>query len=237
MADKRVTREACAVIGCANAGDDRHHIGGAGSPLIWLCKPHHGQIHGTIWNADHPALTRAGLAKAKAAGRVGGNPGLRTGDPDAIRKVRAGRDAAHLKQVANSLHIWMPTVQRMRPAHAWGEVVHVLNHTDGQSWTVEQLRRTVRRLVSEGIVEATLLDRAPRIHYNNSGVERLVVAIANANPGKTLQQIASQLEAMHERTPRGGTRWHPSSVKHLLAKASKRSVTPVPEKWGATNHG
>jgi hypothetical protein len=26
----------------------------------------------------------------------------------------------------------------------------------------------------------------------------------------------SQLEAMRERTPRGGTRWHPSSVKHLL---------------------
>jgi len=34
-----------------------------------------------------------------------------------------------------------------------------------------------------------------------------------------LQQIASQLEAMRERTPRGGTRWHRSSVKQLLAKA------------------
>jgi len=36
-----------------------------------------------------------------------------------------------------------------------------------------------------------------------------------------LQQIAAQLEAMRERTPRGGTRWHPSSVKHLLARAER----------------
>jgi len=36
-----------------------------------------------------------------------------------------------------------------------------------------------------------------------------------------LQQIASQLEAMRERTPRGGTRWHRSSVQQLLAKAER----------------
>jgi hypothetical protein len=26
---------------------------------------------------------------------------------------------------------------------------------------------------------------------------------------------------MRERTPRGGTRWHPSSVKHLLDRAER----------------
>jgi hypothetical protein len=36
-----------------------------------------------------------------------------------------------------------------------------------------------------------------------------------------LQQIAAQLEAMRERTPRGGTRWHRSSVQQLLAKAER----------------
>jgi DNA invertase Pin-like site-specific DNA recombinase len=35
--------------------------------------------------------TKAGLRSAKAEGRVGGNPGLKTGDPVAIRKTRAAR--------------------------------------------------------------------------------------------------------------------------------------------------
>jgi len=56
-------------------------------------------------------------------------------------------------------------------------------------------------------------------------------------PDRTLQQIGTQLEAMRERTPRGGTRWHPSSVKHLLGRAAKLGLTedaPVraaPEVW------
>jgi hypothetical protein len=50
---------------------------------------------------------------------------------------------------------------------------------------------------------------------------RLVAGIKAAAPGRTLQQIAVQLEAMRERTPRGGTRWHPSSVKHLLSQAER----------------
>ena len=36
-----------------------------------------------------------------------------------------------------------------------------------------------------------------------------------------MQQTASQLEAMRERTPRGGTRWHASSVRHLLQRAER----------------
>lgn len=35
---------------------------------------------------------------------------------------------------------------------------------------------------------------------------RLVVGIKAAAPDRTLQQIATQLEAMRERTPGGGTR-------------------------------
>ena len=40
----------------------------------------------------------------------------------------------------------------------------------------------------------------------------------------TLQQIAAQLEGMRERTPRGGTRWHPSSVRNLLLQAERLGV-------------
>jgi hypothetical protein len=41
----------------------------------------------------------------------------------------------------------------------------------------------------------------------------------NALPNPTLQAIGTALEQMRERTPRGGIRWAPSSVKHLLDKA------------------
>ena len=50
----------------------------------------------------------------------------------------------------------------MRPDQPWGDVVRVLNREQAGQWTVERLRRTVRRLVGEGIVEASLLDRAGR---------------------------------------------------------------------------
>jgi hypothetical protein len=171
--------------------------------------------------------TKAGLRAARNRGRVGGNPGLRAGDPEAIRKVRAGRDAAHLAGVLARLDAWLPTVRRMRPSQPWGDVVRVLNRSIESTWTVERLRRTVRRLASEGIVEAKLLDRAPR-QAGDDRLIRLVAGIAAAAPGRTLQQIAAQLEAMRERTPRGGTRWHPSSVKHLLARAERLGLAGIP---------
>jgi hypothetical protein len=66
----------------------------------------------------------------------------------------------------------------------------------------------VRRLASEGIIEATLLDRArpPRAD------DRLVRLVRRHQGG------SAQLEARRERTPRGGTRWHPSSAGHLLTR-------------------
>jgi hypothetical protein len=33
---------------------------------------------------------------------------------------------------------------------------------------------------------------------------------------------------MRERTPRGGTRWHPSSVRHLLARAEQLGLAGTP---------
>jgi hypothetical protein len=101
--------------------------------------------------------------------------------------------------------------------------VRLLNRITASTLTVERLRRTVRRLVSEGIIEAKLLDRAPR-QPGDDRLIRLVAGIAAAAPDRTLQQIAAQLEGMRERTPRGGTRWHPSSVKHLLTRAEQLGV-------------
>ena len=71
-----------------------------------------------------------------------------------------------------------------------------------------------------GIIEARLLHRARR-QGGDDRLVRLVANIAAVAPDRTLLQIAAQLEAMRERTPRGGTRWHPSSVKHLLTRAER----------------
>ena len=176
------------------------------------------QVLGAVAQLERALIaerTKAGLQAARKHGRVGGNPGLRARDPDAIRKVRSSRDAAYLDGVLAQLDSWLPTVRRMRPGQPWGDVVRVLNRGQTAHWTVERLRRTVRRLAAEGIIEMSLLDRA-RPQRGDDRLIRLVAGIKAAAPDRTLQQIAAQLEAMRERTPRGGTRWHPSSVKHLL---------------------
>ena len=189
------------------------------------------QVLGAVAQLERALIaerTKSGLHAARARGRIGGNPGPRAGDPAAIRKLRASRDAKHLDGVLAQLDTWLPTVRRMRPEQPWGDVVRVLNpgqqassaKPEGCAWTVERLRRTVQRLAREGIVEAGLLGRARR-QGGDDLLVRLVAGIRAAAPGRTLQQIATQLEAMRERTPRGGTRWHPSSVKHLLGRAEQ----------------
>jgi DNA invertase Pin-like site-specific DNA recombinase len=181
------------------------------------------QVLGAVAQLERALIaerTKAGLRAARARGRIGGNPGLRARDPEAIRKVRKSRDAAYLNGVLAQLESWLPIVQRMRPHQPWGDVVRVLNRGNATDWTIGRLRRTVRRLVSEGLAEPALLGRAPP-QRSDDRLVRLIAGIKAAAPDRTLQQIATQLEAMHERTPRGGTRWHPSSVKHLLDQAER----------------
>lgn len=190
------------------------------------------QVLGAVAQLERALIserTKAGLRSARSRGRIGGNPGLRAGDPAAIRKARAARDAAHLAALLARLDEWLPTVRRMRPGQPWGDVVRVLNRSAGSTasgaahWSAERLRRTVRRLVAEKIVEPHLLGRAPRRAADDRLIV-LVAAIAAAAPERTLRQIAAQLEAMRERTPQGGTRWHPSSVRSLLRQAEFRGL-------------
>ena len=81
------------------------------------------QVLGAVAQLERALIaerTKSGLNAARARGRVGGNPGLRAGDPDAIRKMRASRDAAHLAGVLARLDAWLPTVRRMRPNQPMG---------------------------------------------------------------------------------------------------------------------
>jgi hypothetical protein len=76
----------------------------------------------------------------------------------------------------------------------------------------------VRQLVHERLAEPQLIERAGR----KPAQDRLMTFIAGiprVNADLTLGEIAVQLEAMRERTPRCGQHWSASSVKHLLYQA------------------
>ena len=80
------------------------------------------QVLGAVAQLERALIaerTKAGLQAARNRGRVGGNPGLRARDLDAIRKVRSSRDAAYLDGVLAQLNSWLPTVRRMRPGQPW----------------------------------------------------------------------------------------------------------------------
>jgi DNA invertase Pin-like site-specific DNA recombinase len=175
--------------------------------------------------------TKAGIRAAVARGKRPGNPGLRNRDPKALRKASSARDRVYIGRLLGGMDAWMPTVRRMRPDQAWSDIVHSLNARGGapdgrQPWTAERLRRSVRRLVREGLADRQLLDPMPRRLPENR-LLNLVAGISSANPQLTLKEIACQLEAMHERTPRGGRRWAASSVKNLLDRARKLHLFPT----------
>ena len=75
----------------------------------------------------------------------------------------------------------------------------------------------------DGPLPASVLERAPR----REAGDRLLTIVAemrHADPDLTLAGIATRLEQMRERTPRGGGRWYTSSVRMLLIRAEKMGV-------------
>lgn len=157
---------------------------------------------------------------------IAGNPGLGERRPEAIRAASAARQRVYVGDLIASASVWLPIVRRLRPQHSWDDVVRVLNNR-GQSWTIENLRRAVHRLVQERMAEAELLRRSPR-RPPEDRLMTLVAGIAIADPDLSLRDIAAQLERMRERTPRGGRQWAASSVKSLLDQARRLGLV-VPQ--------
>jgi DNA invertase Pin-like site-specific DNA recombinase len=189
------------------------------------------QVLGAVAELERALIqerTKDGLRAAKKRGRIGGNPKLRAGDRDAIQRIVDAKAASYFERVNRTAEHWLPVVRQMRPGHRWQDVVRVLNakrdSSSGASlsqWTVERLKRAVKCFVAEGLIEPSLLHQAASRKVSSERLVTLVAGIKRANPDLTLAQIGAQLEAMYERTPRGGTRWSPSSVKSLLDRAEK----------------
>ncbi len=188
------------------------------------------QVLGAVAELERALIqerTKDGLRAAKKRGRVGGNPKLRAGDRDAIKQIVDAKAQAYFERVNRTAEHWLPIVKEMRPDHRWQDVVRVLNARRDRSnghplplWSVERLKRAVKRFVAEGLAHPALLQPAGR-KFSSERLVTLVAGVKRANPELTLAQIGAQLEAMYERTPRGGTRWSPSSVKSLLDRAEK----------------
>ncbi len=186
------------------------------------------QVLGAVAQLERALIserTKAGIKAARMRGRLPGNPGLRSKDPAAIRKAAEARDRIFTGDVIAAMDLWLPTVRRMRPASPWEDVARVLNMESGARWTVERLRRAVRRAVRERLADPKLLERSPR-RPPQDRLMMLVAGIAMANPDMSLRAIGAQLEAMRERTPRGGRQWAASSVKNLLDQAARLGLAP-----------
>ena len=59
--------------------------------------------------------TMSGLAAARAEGRIGGNPGLVSGDRATLLRLRLARRDAFLERLNRSAGDWAPDVRRLRP--------------------------------------------------------------------------------------------------------------------------
>lgn len=183
------------------------------------------QVLGAVAQLERALIserTKAGIKAAKAKGRLPGNPGIRERRPDALAKMTVAQKAAYGARLQSSANQWLPIVRRMRPDHTWDDISRVLRQR-GFDWTPERLRRAVRWMVSEGMADKSLLRKSPP-RPTEDRLMTLVAGIHSSNPQLTLREIANQLERLHERTPRGGTRWAPSSVKNLLDRAKRSGL-------------
>ena len=175
--------------------------------------------------------TRSGMRAAVARGSRPGNPGLRAGDPTAWQAVAAARRASYLARLVAGADAWLPAVRRLRQdGRPWEDVVRYLNArraAGAPGWTGERLVRAVRRLVAEGLAERELLAPA-RPAPAPDRLLAVVAGIVRSDPGATLRAIGARLEAIRERTPRGGTTWRPGSVAHVVARARKAGLLPAP---------
>lgn len=165
------------------------------------------------------ARINSGIAAARERGVEFGNPRLKAGDKEIIKKIVLARDETHVTQLLDTMDTFTPTVLQMRPARPWPEVAEAVSRATGVTWTVERLMRSVRRLVGEGMVDRKVLVKAPRTRRRRSEeLALLVQGLALTNPGLSLRGIGGQLEAMKIRTPAGKPNWTAASVAHLLKK-------------------
>ena len=107
------------------------------------------------------------------------------------------------------------------------DVVRIVNGPlpEARRWTQSRLLRAVKAYVRDGFLPTEVLARAGR-RETDDRLPAIIAGIKGADPDITLQAICERLESMREPTPRGRTRWQPSSVKMLLERAERLGLMP-----------
>ena len=162
----------------------------------------------------------SGIAAAKRRGVAFGNPGLVAGDKAAKAKISKARREGYAARLVERMGSFMPTVRELRPQTPWPEVAAQVSAATGENWTVKRLLRSVHGLAAQGsaFVDAKLLTPAPRKRRRRSDeLAAIVAGMRTMKPDASLRTIASQLETMGIKTPRGGQIWSAQSVANLLA--------------------
>jgi DNA invertase Pin-like site-specific DNA recombinase len=169
--------------------------------------------------------TVAGLAAARARGRLGGNPLMRARNPEALGDLAENRRAAYIASLQPQATSILQIARRLRleapKPRPWDEVVHALNKQTNGTWTLQRLKRAIKALIAEEHAEPTLLARAPQRRLPAGDSLLMTVAfLAEGPPKRSLRQIAAELERRHLPPPRGQSmKWSPSSVAQILARA------------------
>jgi DNA invertase Pin-like site-specific DNA recombinase len=183
------------------------------------------QILGAVAEFERALIrerTLAGLAAARAQGRIGGNPQLRARDPTALARLAVARQAARLAAALPEAEFWLPQVRRLRPAASWAAVAGRINAglpVGRKPFTPERLVRLARLFVREGLLEPGVMKAATkppgREKARASRAVELAAAYLRGRPDASLAELGAQLVRLGVHPPRGGTAWAPSSLKAL----------------------
>ncbi len=179
------------------------------------------QVLGAVAQLERALIserTKAGIKAAKSKGRLPGNPRIRERRPEALAKMTAAQSGVRRTRTGNG-----QSLASDRSAHAAG------SHLGRYRPRIEPTRPRLDAGTS-----------SPRREMDGRGADgrcgiaaqipsppargSLVAGIHSSNPNLTLREIATQLERLHERTTRGGSKWSPSSVKNLIDRARRSGL-------------
>jgi hypothetical protein len=157
-----------------------------------------------------------------------------------LGKLAASRRATTLTRLTAEMEAWMPVVRHLRPQTAWPEVTVAVNGVlpaGNRRFTEGRLVSTVQFLVTEGLVDAVIVGKAPR-RKPRKGVEArqracdAIAGLLGGRPGITLAEMGVELVRLGHRPPRGGVSWAPASLTALLERVRLAGFVPPGSKWG-----
>jgi len=206
-------------VGVRSLGDPIDTAGPTGTLVL--------QVLGAVAEFERALVrerTLAGLAAARAEGRVGGNPRLRAREREAIAALAAARRKRRLARASADAGLWLEPVRRLRPALSWAEVATRVNAglpRGAAPFSPARLAGLARLFVVEGLLGREVLApaRARREAKAGRRAEELAAAYLRGRPDATLAELGEALLRLGVGPPRGGRAWAPSSLKALADRA------------------